>query len=141
MFELGHTDEARTRFEQAVRLAPDTALFWNNLGSLLRQQGQWLEAEQNLLKALALDPNEPLVRINLGLLYLSLDRPDLALPHLEAARQLMPPDQIVRVQTLIDQANQPEAWLRMVNYWLSQNDPIVATPALSQAARPGTAPM
>ena len=135
LFGLGRYDEARAQFEQATQLAPANVLFWNNLGGVFLQQGQWAEAEQNLLKALALDPDEPLVRINLGLLYLNLDRPDLALPHLETAQQLMPPDQTVRVQTLIDQANQPEVWLRLVNYWLTRNEPIKANQALGEAER------
>jgi len=139
LFGLGRYDEARRQFEQATRLAPDTALFWSNLGGVFRQQGQWPEAEQNLLKALALAPNEPLAQLNLGRLYLDLERPDLAIIHLQAAIRLLPVDQVPQAQTLLDQANQPEAWLRLANGQLQQGDTSAALETLNEAARRGAA--
>ena len=94
-------------------------VFWNNLGGVFLQQGQWLEAEQNLLKALDIDPNEPLAHLNLGTLYLNVDRPDQAIPHLQTAVRLLPADQVARAQTLLDRANQPDAWMRLVDQQLT----------------------
>jgi len=137
LFGLDRYDEARACFEQATRLAPSTALFWSNLGGVFQQQGQWPAAEQNLLTALALDPNEPLVHLNLGTLYLNLDRPDRALPYLQTAMRLLPADQLTRAQTLLDQANRPEAWLRLANGQLQQGDASAAIAALNEAGRRG----
>jgi protein O-mannosyl-transferase len=126
LFGLGRIDEARVHIEQAARLNPANAIFWNNLGGIDLQQGQWLPAEQNLLKALSLDPNEPLAHLNLGALYLRTDRPDLALAHLEATLRLLPEDQLARAQTLLDRANQPDAWMRLVDQQLQQQNAAAA---------------
>jgi protein O-mannosyl-transferase len=137
LFGLGRIDEARAHFEQAVRLNPSIAVFWNNLGGVFLQQGQWLEAEQNLLKALNVDPNEPLAHLNLGALYLKIDRPDQALLHLETAARLLPADQLARAQTLLDRAGQPDAWMRLVDQQLQQQNANAAWHALAEAERRG----
>jgi Flp pilus assembly protein TadD len=137
LFGLGRIDEARAHIEQAVQLNPAIAIFWNNLGGIDLQQGQWLPAEQNFLKALSLDPNEPLAHLNLGALYLQTDRPDLALPHLETALRLMPDDPRAKAQALLDRANQPDAWMRLVDQQLQQQDAAAAWRALAAAERRG----
>jgi protein O-mannosyl-transferase len=137
LFGLSRFEEARAHFEQATRLAPSTAVFWNNLGGVFLQQGQWPEAEQNLLKALDIDPNEPLAHLNLGALYLKIDRPDQALPHLETAARLLPADQVARAQTLLNRANQPDAWMRLVDQQLQQQNANAAWQALAAAERRG----
>ena len=134
---LGRYDEALVQFEHATQLAPTNALFWNNLGGVFLYQGRWPEAEQSLLRALALDPKEPLTRLNLGRIYLNMERPDLALPHLQAAVPLLPADLATQARALLDQANQPDMWLRLTDHWLNQGDPTDAAQALVEAERRG----
>ena len=92
-----------------------------------------------MLKALSLDATEPLVHLNLGTLYLNQDRPDQAIPHLQSAMRLLPIDQAARAQRLLDQANQPETWLRLANGQLQAGDTSAALATLTEAERRGAA--
>lgn len=139
LFGLGRYDEARAQFEQAIQLTPGNALFWNNLGGVFLQQGLWSQAEQNLLKARDIEANNALVNLNLGALYFNLDRPDLALGYLQAAGPLLPPEEQAKAQTLIERANQPDAWLRLIDQQLGRQDSAAAWQALAGAEQRGAA--
>jgi Flp pilus assembly protein TadD len=61
-------DSALQLFHEAIRLAPDSATSWNNLGDLLLNRGgEAKQAEAAFRRAVALAPHEPLVRMNLGM--------------------------------------------------------------------------
>jgi Flp pilus assembly protein TadD len=120
-----------------VRLNPTNAIFWNNLGGLDLQQGKWAPAEQNLLKALSVDPNEPLAHLNLGALYLNVDRPDKAIPHLQTALRLLPADQNAKAQEFLEVANRPDAWMQLVDQQLQRQNIEAARQALAEAERRG----
>jgi tetratricopeptide (TPR) repeat protein len=49
-------EEVRVEFERAIRIAPDFASAWNNLGVALGRLGRAAEAEASYRRALALDP-------------------------------------------------------------------------------------
>jgi len=67
-------DEAIVAFRTATELSPNFAEAYINLGMLLFQQMKDDEAEQALLKALELKPDEPKTKAALGNLYLEKAR-------------------------------------------------------------------
>lgn len=141
LFHLGRYAEAQAAFEWAVDLEPQSALFWNNLAGALREQGQLGEAERILLdQALQIDPNLPAAHLNLGIVYLRADRPDLAVYHLEEAMRLLPTGEVAEVQMLLDQAGEPDRWLRLGDLLLSQGDLEEAWRAFEQAQALGAPP-
>lgn len=73
---LGLAQQATSRVEQAVetfqrltRLRPGVSAYWNNLAVACRQSGDLAAAEQALLTARQLSPDDAEVHYNLGLLY------------------------------------------------------------------------
>lgn len=74
----GRFDEAETCFRQAVKLKPDYAIAYGNLGLALHDQGKLDEAEANLHKALKLNPDFAEAHNNLGMTFHSSGRPDEA---------------------------------------------------------------
>ncbi len=135
LFYLGRYAEAQSAFQQAVTLQPDNALYWNNLAGALREQGQLADAEKMLLdKALTLDPNLPAAYLNLGIVYLDADRPDLASQKLQIALQLFPPDQTAEVQSWLDKAKELDRWMRLGDLLMKNGDYQGAARAYNQAA-------
>jgi Tfp pilus assembly protein PilF len=81
----GRRQEAAQEFREAIRIMPNDAVTWNNLGVMLLEQENWDGAEQALtaahrLKTLPLD-----VRINLGVVSLRRGQVKQAEAHLLAA--------------------------------------------------------
>jgi len=74
--------------EEAVALAPGDARAQDLLGWAYHLAGRHTEAEQALVKALALAPDLVSARYHLGSLYASTDRPDPARQHLQRAADL-----------------------------------------------------
>jgi len=72
----GRPGDAAVYFEELTRLHPDSALHWNNLGSVLREAGRIEAAEAAYRRAQALAPRDSQILENLGLLY--YDRADYA---------------------------------------------------------------
>ncbi|MFB0536054.1 MAG: tetratricopeptide repeat protein [Anaerolineae bacterium] len=133
--------EAQDAFERAIDLEPQNALFWNNLAAALREQGQLQEAERVMLdQALRLDPTLPVAHLNLGILYLRADRPDLAAAHLQEALRLLPPDQAAQAQDFLAQAEEPARWLQLGDLLLAHGDPEGALRAFEQAGALGAHP-
>ncbi len=64
--EAGRMDEAIVQFNEAVRLAPNAADGWNNLGHVLQLQGKPAEALAYFREAARLAPDNDLVQLNLG---------------------------------------------------------------------------
>jgi tetratricopeptide (TPR) repeat protein len=62
--------EAVAPFRQLTRIQPQSAMHWNNLGSVLRSAGQMREAEDAYRRAVQLDPDYYTALMNLGYLYL-----------------------------------------------------------------------
>ncbi len=141
LFYLGRYTEAQAAFEKATILQPGNALFWNNLAGTLMEQGQWQEAEHVLLdESLRRDPNQPLAHLNLGAVYLQLDRPDLATQHLQEALRLLPPDQTAKAEDMLARAKEPARWLRLGDLLLDEGDADGALQAFERAEALGASP-
>jgi tetratricopeptide (TPR) repeat protein len=134
LFHQERYAEAQTAFEQAVTLEPANALFWNNLAGALREQGKLAEAERVLLdQSLRLEPTLPVAHMNLGIVYLGAERPDLAAAALQEAARLLPPGQTAEVEALLAQTAEPERWLRLGDALVSGGEWEGALAAYEQA--------
>ncbi|MFQ5342409.1 MAG: tetratricopeptide repeat protein [Anaerolineae bacterium] len=141
LFYLERYAEAEAVFADLVERAPQEPLYWNNLAGALREQGELQEAERLLLdRVLAQDPDFPAAHLNLGIVYLRADRPDLAAQHLSAAARLLPPAQAAEAESLLSQTQEPARWLRLADLLLANGQPQGALNALDQAERLGAEP-
>lgn len=141
LFHLGRYEEAEAVFADLVERAPQELLYWNNLAGSLREQGKLQEAERVLLdRALAQEPAFPPAHLNLGVVYLRADRPDLAAEHLSQAVRLLPPAQAAEAQALLAQTAEPARWLRLADLLLAHDEGQGALNALAQAEQLGADP-
>ncbi len=84
--------DAETVYREALRLAPDHAKAWLNLGDLLRRQRRLPEAAEAIERALAVDPRlgtQQKGRVLLGQVLLEGGRPDQARAALTDALQIL----------------------------------------------------
>jgi len=138
LFHMGAYTDAQVAFEQAVSLQPANALYWNNLAGALRERGDLENAEKILLdQVLRLDPNLPVGHLNLGIVYLMADRPDLAEVHLQQAVQLLPPTEAKTAQDSLARSQEPARWLRLGDLHLSQGEFPQALAAYDRAGKLG----
>jgi len=83
--------QALESLQQAIRLNPDRAVYYNELGMVSRREGRFDEARSYYAKALALDPNYAYAHLNIGILYdLYLQDTAKAMQHYQRYRELMP---------------------------------------------------
>ncbi len=93
-------DAARAALDAALAIDPDHSPALNQLGMLLRRNGNFLEAEAAYLKAVTATPDYALAHYNLGVLNeLYLQRLDVALQHFE------------QYQALVGEDAQVERWI------------------------------
>jgi tetratricopeptide (TPR) repeat protein len=85
-------EEAETELKQAVRLRPDFAEAWSDLGAVRRLERDYDGAEAALNKAVELDPKNPLTEYRLGQAELENGKADAAVPHLKIAIEYTPDD-------------------------------------------------
>jgi Flp pilus assembly protein TadD len=82
---MGRFTQAETHYQQAMKLAPNDARVWNDLGYSYYLQSRWPDAERTLKTADAMEPNNPRVLTNLGLTLAAQGRDDEALMALTKA--------------------------------------------------------
>jgi tetratricopeptide (TPR) repeat protein len=141
LFALGNYAEAQSAFEEAVRLEPESAVYLNNLAAALREQDRLEEAQQVLLEeVLPRSPDLPVAHLNLGIVYMRMERPDLAVQHLQEALRLLPPEQQGDARALLAQMEDPGLWLRLGDSLLASGDPERALAAFDQARMLGAQP-
>jgi tetratricopeptide (TPR) repeat protein len=88
--------ETRAALDAALALDPDHPEALNQLGMLLRRNGNFLEAEAAYLKAVTVSPDYALAHYNLGVLNeLYLQRLEVALKHFETYQSLVGEDKQV----------------------------------------------
>jgi hypothetical protein len=84
---LGRQDEAEAAYREALRLRPDFADAYNNLGNALHALGRPDEAEASLREALRLRPDNAVAHVNFGIVVEALGRlEDAAASYREALR-------------------------------------------------------
>ena len=138
LIQLGRSGEAEAAFERAVERSSATALYWSNLAGALREQGKLEAAERILLEeALRRDPNLGAGALNLGIVYLLGDRPDLAGEWLERARELLRPSMIHQAEEELARVLEPQRWLRLGDKLLAGGGAAEAKRAYRQAAELG----
>ena len=71
----GRYMQAIDNLEKAVKLQPDYAVGYANLGGMYTKLGRYEQAEQSLERARNLAPERPSIHRRLGELYLNTDRP------------------------------------------------------------------
>ena len=69
MERAGRPDEAIDLYRQAINAHPDFAAAWHNLGVLLLERGDGIEAATAFRTAADLDPRDPRPLYNLGVLW------------------------------------------------------------------------
>jgi tetratricopeptide (TPR) repeat protein len=89
-------EAARAAIDTALAINPDYAPALNQLGMLLRRNGNFLEAEAAYMKAVTASPDYALAHYNLGVLNeLYLRRLDVALQHFEDYQAIVGEDKQV----------------------------------------------
>jgi tetratricopeptide (TPR) repeat protein len=78
-------DGALADLERAAALAPGSNGTWNEIGLVQVERQATLEAERAFLRAIELDPNDPVARSNLAVLYLDQDRLEEARAQIDLA--------------------------------------------------------
>jgi tetratricopeptide (TPR) repeat protein len=112
-----------------------------NLGMALLAAGDGEGALRVLRdEALPLDPGDPITNLNLARAYLDAVRPDLALPHLDAAAARLPPDMAGTLRALGEQARDPVRWLVLGDRRLRSRDPAGALQAYRRGRELGGPP-
>lgn len=92
----GDDEAARDDIDAALALDPENPAALNQLGMLLRRNGNFMEAEAAYLKAVTSSPDYALAHYNLGVLNeLYLQRLDVALQHFEIYQDLVGGDEQV----------------------------------------------
>ena len=82
---LGEMDQSEPLYRQAIDADPTNVDLLADYGYSLYLKRRWAEAESTLTKAAALDPKNPRVKTNLGLLLAQTERADEALAAFRSA--------------------------------------------------------
>ncbi len=72
-------EAARAAYEEALRLDPELAAAWTNLGSMFAEVGAFDQARQHFAEAVQLDPQQPEAHVNLAELHLREGDADAAI--------------------------------------------------------------
>lgn len=121
----GRLQQATATFGTLAQLRPKVSSHWNNLAVVRREAGDPAGAEQALLRALALAPDDPEVHYNLGLLHCQQRQWLQARQHLLDAVQLAPRFIEARLQAahachVCGDNNEQAAMLRGAADWPAQ---------------------
>ena len=93
--------QAESKFREALRLDPRSAIFWNNLAICLVVQKRHDEAMDTLATVLAIDPNNANAHGNRGVELRTLGRLDEAIAEAETAAKLQPADNLFANRLLL----------------------------------------
>ena len=86
----GNLDRAESELQSILRISPDDYRALNFLGMLRAQQRREADAEQIFRQVIRRKPDFASGHVNLGLLYVQMNRPDDAVPELQEALHLAP---------------------------------------------------
>jgi tetratricopeptide (TPR) repeat protein len=83
--------QALDALQEAIRLNPDRAAYYNEIGMVLRREGKFSDARRYYEKALDADANYAYAHLNIAILYdLYMQEPEHALAHYQRYRELEP---------------------------------------------------
>ena len=89
-FRTNRVKQAIDALNQAIRLNP-RPVYFNELGIIFRNQGEFEKARESYSEALAVDQNYAPAQLNIGILYdLYLGEPNKALEHYRRYQSLLP---------------------------------------------------
>lgn len=88
LLEGGDLKDARAAARQAIRIDRENPSAWNLAGRVAMAESNWERSESAFQKAVELDPTDPMIHNNLGLLYVMMKKPALAVDALEASAEL-----------------------------------------------------
>lgn len=129
----GQLEAAAQSFDQALKLRPDYAEAWNNLGNLLILSGDPAGAEQHFRRALTADPGSAEAHYNLGGLYLHQENKQEAEAHYRQALRCDPANGRAHLAlgALYEQRGQREEARRAYAAFLAgwRGDPAIAKAA------------
>jgi tetratricopeptide (TPR) repeat protein len=86
--EEGRYEEAITEYEEAIRLKPNYALAYNDLGTVHYDMGELIDAKEMFDKAVQFDPKLPIAHANLAVVLGDLGRYDEGMSEAEEALHL-----------------------------------------------------
>jgi len=84
----GDRNKARDLYREAVQVAPTQWDIWNNLGVLLMEEKNYLDAQLAFRKAIEFDPTNPLPHANIGTTWLDAGYASEAKTHFNSALEL-----------------------------------------------------
>jgi len=90
LYDSEQYDQAAVKFEEAVKLDPNSALYRCNLGLALQALGEMEQALEQYKEAARRTPTDPVPRLNLGYFFSELERFDEAEKHFKAVIELAP---------------------------------------------------
>jgi Flp pilus assembly protein TadD len=83
--------QAIDALQEAIRLNPERAAYYNELGMVLRREGKFSEARRYYDKAIEIDADYAYAHLNIAILYdLYMQEPERALAHYQRYRELEP---------------------------------------------------
>ena len=88
--EENRLDDAETQFTNLIKLNPNDAAGYANLGIVNLRRGSFTEAETNLKEAIERDPENPEIRLNLADAYAQMNAQDAAIQTVQEALQQSP---------------------------------------------------
>ena len=121
--QRGDSATAVEKYKQILKLAPNLAAAYNNLGMIYFDDHEYQRAIEVLQRGLQLNPNMPGASAMLGMSYFQLGNNEKAQPLLETALRANPKDdqvEMVLVHILINAQKFPEAASRL-NDFLAHN--------------------
>lgn len=90
-YRAGDPDHAIEKYLEALKLNPDNVTAHQRLGFLLYHvKRQFAEGLEHTAQALRLDPKSGFAQSDMGVALLSQNKPDKAIPHLQAALESLP---------------------------------------------------
>jgi tetratricopeptide (TPR) repeat protein len=87
---LGQLDESLAAYQTVLKIRPDTAAAFTNIGVVYYQQGKFDDAVQQMQQALAIDPNDAETYYMLGATYVQQQKLDEAENSFNKAIELKP---------------------------------------------------
>ncbi len=149
---LGQLNEALAAYQTALKIKPDSAAAYTNIGVVYYQSGKFDDAVQQMQKALEIDPNDAETHYMLGATYMQQQKLDEAEKSFNKALELKPDlaaaytglgnvqlarnnsaDAVKTLQKATQlQPDQAEAWLALGQAYAAQGNKTEASTALNR---------